>query len=228
MIDKRIRFRRVIRIKLDSSDSNKLKDHLIPLSHKKSVLNRWVFQALANQMTLDLKASNFFDSGSLLFDYRANVSNENNQAIGELDSLETYSIYLDFTGSNEFDLTFRSFLVQLYRDVDQFNRWAKFALINQMNMELSFRAINKDGGMKFEFARTLSSASMEDRVNVKIEKNILLDPTISQGVNVIIEKKVPVEDRLEPVDLEITPVEEMNDTFELDSCLAGMIALDED
>jgi hypothetical protein len=213
---------------LDSNDSFKLKEHIAPLSHRKSVLNRWVFQALANQMTLDIKASNFLDSGSLSFDYRVNVSPENSQHIGQSDSADTYDLLLDFSGSNEFDLTFRSFLNRLHRDVDQFNRWAKFALINQMHMELSFRSINQDGGMKFDFARTLSSASMEDRVTVKIEKDILLDPNIPQAVNVINEKEATVEAGVNIDDIEPTFDEQMNDTFELDSCLAGMIALDED
>jgi hypothetical protein len=224
MIEKRIRCRKAIKIKLDTNDAFRLKDHLVPLSNKKSVLNRWVFQALTNQMILDLKAANFFDSGSLLFNYRANISQENSQIMDDTDPVAIYSLYLDFSVSNEFDLTFRSFLDQLYRDVDQFNRWAKFALINQMNMELSFRTINQYGGMKFDFARTLSSASMEDRVSVNTDKDILLEPVIPRAVNTIIEKQVPVED----VSIETAPEEQTNDTFELDSCLAGMIALDED
>jgi hypothetical protein len=65
---------------------------------------------------------------------------------------------------------------------------------------------------------------MEDRVKI----DILLDPTVHQAVNVIVEKKVSSENEGETIDIELLHDEECDDTFELDSCLAGMIALDED
>jgi hypothetical protein len=225
---KPIRCRKLISIKLDTDDAFRLKDHLEPLSEKKSILNRWVFQALANQMTLDLKAAIFFDSGTLSFNYHANISNDDSQVLDEHDTTGTYSLHLDFTGSNEFDLTLRSYLVQLYRDLEQFNKWCRYALINQMNMELAFRNINQDGGMNFEFARALSSASMDGRVSRMVVDGNPVEPFTPQPVNFKTQTTDLDCNSVNDEGVDIGADEQDGDTFELDSCLIGMIALEDD
>jgi hypothetical protein len=227
---KRLRCRKLITLNVISEDTVRLQQYLSTFSDKVRPLTRWVYQSLLNQLTSDLKAGEILKNDKFSFTYLAEISlnHHSNDIVDK--NVNLLHLKLDFKTYNEYDELLRLFIGSLSADDKQFKRWVEYALINQMKMDLCLQSIIQHGGMTFDFARSLSSVSMDARAtptNLIKQGQASITPQSpavnhSDGASSEAPKKVDV---ISPEKAEPEPE---GDTFELDSGLAGLIALDDD